>query len=107
MSIDLAGMSPQQLEELIAKAEETKRRLHRERVSEVRRKLTQLAKDEGYSIDELFGSGGRKSGSKATGAPKFANPADGSQTWSGRGKRPGWFKDALAKGVSADSMRVG
>jgi DNA-binding protein H-NS len=107
MSIDLAGLSPQQLDELIMHAEETKRRLHRERISEVRRKLTQMAKDEGYSIDELFGSGGRRGGTKVSGVPKFANPGDSSQTWSGRGKRPGWFKDALVKGVSADSMRVG
>lgn len=106
MSIDLNGLSPNELDALIAKAEETKRKLHRERITEVRRKVAQLAKDEGYSIEELFGTGGGRR-SKSTSGPKFANPADPSQTWTGRGKRPGWFKDALAAGKSQDSMRIG
>jgi DNA-binding protein H-NS len=29
-------------------------------------------------------------------APKFANPDDPSQVWSGRGKRPQWVKEKLA-----------
>jgi len=106
MSIDLNGLSPNELDALIAKAEETKRKLHRERITEVRRKVAQLAKDEGYSIEELFGAGGGRRSKSASG-PKFANPADPSQTWTGRGKRPGWFKDALASGVSQDSMLIG
>ena len=102
MSIDLTGLSPQQLDELIAKAAETKRNLQKQRINDVRKKLTQIAKDEGYSIEELFGKGGKGS----VGA-KYANPADPSQTWTGRGKRPNWFKDALASGASEESLRVG
>ncbi len=105
MAIDLAGLSPQQLDELIAKAGEAKRNLHKQRINDVRKKLTQLAKDEGYSIEELFGKGGK--GGKGGAAVKFSNPADSSQTWSGRGKRPNWFKAALAAGASEDSLRVG
>lgn len=29
---------------------------------------------------------------------------DAGNTWSGRGPRPGWFKDALAQGRSAEDM---
>ncbi len=105
MAIDLAGLSPQQLDELTAKAAEAKRNLHKQRINDVRKKLSQLAKDEGYSIEELFGKGGK--GGKGGAGAKFANPADPSQTWSGRGKRPNWFKDALAAGASQDSLRVG
>ncbi len=105
MSIDLTGLSPQQLDELIARAAETKRNLHKQRINDVRKKLTQIAKDEGYSIEELFGTG-RKGGKGSVGA-KYANPADPSQTWTGRGKRPNWFKDALASGASEESLRVG
>ncbi len=28
-------------------------------------------------------------------------------TWSGRGRRPEWFKDALSSGTSEESLRVG
>nr|WED69767.1 H-NS histone family protein [Pectobacterium colocasium] len=31
-------------------------------------------------------------------APKYAHPDNPSLTWSGRGKQPNWFKEALAAG---------
>ena len=105
MAIDLAGLTPQQLDELIAQAAETKRTLQKQRINDVRKKLAQIAKDEGYTIEELFGTG--RKGGKGSVAAKYANPANSSQTWSGRGKRPNWFKDALAAGASECSLRVG
>jgi DNA-binding protein H-NS len=45
---------------------------------------------------------------KPRGAPvqaKYRSP-DGTSTWAGRGKRPGWFSAALAAGLSADSMLI-
>jgi DNA-binding protein H-NS len=48
---------------------------------------------------------GRKA-RKSSGAPKYANPADRSQTWTGRGRKPGWVIEALAAGKSLDSMAI-
>lgn len=31
-------------------------------------------------------------------APKYRNPADATQTWAGRGKRPAWLQTAVADG---------
>lgn len=108
MAIDLKNLTPKQLEELINKAEQQRTKLHRERRDEVKRKLTDMAKAEGYSVEELFGfRRGRKSpaaGRKV--APKYRNPADPSQTWSGRGKRPRWFNDALAKGKKEKDLLI-
>lgn len=40
-------------------------------------------------------------------APKYRNPENSAQTWSGRGKRPVWFSEALKKkGVTADNMLI-
>jgi DNA-binding protein H-NS len=39
-------------------------------------------------------------------APKFRNPANAQQTWSGRGKRPRWFHDALAAGKKDVDMLI-
>jgi DNA-binding protein H-NS len=38
--------------------------------------------------------------------PKFCNPADPSETWSGRGKQPHWVRNLLAAGTSLDDLRV-
>ena len=58
---------------------------------EMRAKMEEMAKASGFSVSELFG--GRKSkGSKI--APKYRNPKDPSQTWTGRGRRPNWMVEA-------------
>ena len=58
---------------------------------EMRAKMEEMAKASGFSVSELFG--GRKGkGSKI--APKYRNPKDPSQTWTGRGRRPNWIVEA-------------
>jgi DNA-binding protein H-NS len=53
-------------------------------------------------------SGGRPGGSARTGKPvRAAKYIDGQgNTWSGLGKRPNWFKAALAAGKKAEEMLV-
>ena len=38
--------------------------------------------------------------------PKYQNPENPSQTWAGRGKRPGWVREMLDAGISIDDLRV-
>lgn len=102
MSIDLSQLSPAELDALVAEATKQRKALFRQQLGDARRQVIQYAKSLGYSIEELFGGGG-----KGERAPvKYQNPANPSQTWSGRGKRPGWFKDALAAGKSKEDMAV-
>jgi DNA-binding protein H-NS len=39
--------------------------------------------------------------------PKFANPDDPSQVWSGRGKRPQWVTQKLASGLTLEDLNIG
>lgn len=39
-------------------------------------------------------------------APKFQNPENSMQTWTGQGKRPNWLKEQLAKGRALEEMKV-
>jgi DNA-binding protein H-NS len=38
--------------------------------------------------------------------PKFRNPIEPSQTWSGRGKKPRWVLDQLKRGKRLDDFRI-
>jgi DNA-binding protein H-NS len=38
--------------------------------------------------------------------PKFRNPAEPHQTWSGRGKRPHWVTELLDAGVSIQDFQI-
>lgn len=107
MSINIESLSQEELNELIARAEQQKKKIHRDRINDVRRKITDMAKAEGYSIEELFGGrggGGRRTAGKV--APKYRNPANPEQTWTGRGKRPRWFSDALAQGRKETDLAI-
>ncbi|MGX4770544.1 H-NS histone family protein [Bradyrhizobium guangdongense] len=44
--------------------------------------------------------------SEAKRSPRFRNPNDPSQTWSGRGKRPRWVTDLLETGVELEELRT-
>jgi DNA-binding protein H-NS len=39
--------------------------------------------------------------------PKFANPDDPTQVWSGRGKRPQWVTEKLASGLTLEDLSIG
>jgi DNA-binding protein H-NS len=58
--------------------------------SEVRAKMEELARASGFSVAELFGGKGKR----GKVAPKYRNPKDPSQTWTGRGRRPLWIAKA-------------
>lgn len=66
--------------------------------------LEEKAKDLGFSLAQLTGAKpGRK---RSVGVPKYVNPADPSDTWSGRGRKPKWFTDALGAGKSPEDMAI-
>ena len=38
--------------------------------------------------------------------PKFANPDEPSQVWSGRGKQPQWVTEKLASGLALEDLSI-
>lgn len=104
MAIDIRKLNQGQLNDLIRRAERRKREIARERMAEVRDRLLAIAKAEGFTIDELFGARQRRTRRPAR--PKYRNPADPTQIWSGRGKRPRWFTAALNAGKKERDLRV-
>lgn len=123
MSIDLSSMTPKALQKLITEASrEHKRKKKRAPIAQVRTKLSRLAKAEGYSLAELFGgapsqpaaakvpAGKRKSSKPAsTGRkvpPKYHNPENPEQTWTGRGKAPLWFVALTDAGKTREQLLI-
>ena len=119
MSIDLRNLSAKELGALIEKAKQQQSRLaKRTPIATVRSKITKFAKAEGYTLEELFGMSGNR-GAKAPAkpssragrklgkvAPKYRNPANPKETWTGRGKHPRWMAALIAKGKKADDFLI-
>jgi len=72
----------------------------------VKAELAALAKSKGFDMTELFGNGPKATKEKKTVAPKYRNPADASQTWTGRGRKPKWVTEALASGGNMDDFLI-
>lgn len=109
MAINLETLSPAELEALIKSAEAQMESSRKSHVKEVRAKIDGILASSGLTIGDVYPTRGGKSakGTKATVAPKYRNPHNASQTWSGRGKRPLWFNEALKKkGVTAESLMI-
>lgn len=64
--------------------------------------LEAKAAELGFSLSELMGG---KRGKK-TGLPKYRHPENPSVTWTGKGRRPEWVKDALAAGKTLDDLSI-
>lgn len=73
---------------------------------ELKRRLEEMVSQSGFDVSDIFGGrGGARKGSKV--AIKYRNPKDPTQTWTGRGRKPRWMADALAKGQKMDNFLVG
>ncbi|GLQ96597.1 H-NS histone family protein [Dyella mobilis] len=107
MPIDLKSLSPKELKSLIANAESQMQEARAGQVQEVRKKIDALLSNAGLTLADVYPVRGSKTGKRGTVAPKYRNPEDPSQTWTGRGKRPLWFAAAIKKrGVTAESLLI-
>lgn len=73
------------------------------------------AREHGFTLDELVplmgGGRGRTRRAAAASAgpvnaPRYRNPENAEQTWSGRGRRPRWVHEAEAAGRSLAEMEI-
>jgi len=107
MAVDIKNLNHNQLNDLISKAQVRQNELRKEKVVKLREKVHALIKAEGYAFEDIFGSTrGKAKRSTGTVAPKYRNPANPAQTWSGRGKRPHWFNDALKAGKKEKDLAI-
>ncbi|MNB95449.1 DNA-binding protein StpA [compost metagenome] len=87
----------------------------------MRAKINKYVKDHGYTIEELYGvpNAAAPSKSKKTNVrkspsarklgkvpPKYRNPANPSETWSGRGRQPRWLAALVQKGKSPSDFLI-
>lgn len=128
MSIDIETLSAKELSALIVKASQRHKKLKKRKPAPaVRKQITSIARQAGYTVAELFGVGAgkgvaagksakpakaprkaaRKSGNAGSKvAPKFRNPANAAETWAARGKQPRWLAAEIAKGRKLEEFAI-
>lgn len=105
-NIDVQNLSADELKKLMNDAEQALRDRSKKRVMELRREAEELAAELNTTVADVFGveKTSKQAGKKLP--PKFINPANPSQTWSGRGKRPNWLVDELNKGKKLEDFQI-
>ena len=104
-TIDLDKMDLQELRDLRKKLDKTIENYETRKRQDALAAAENAAKENGFSLSELMGE---KKGRAARSAnpPKFRHPENPEQTWTGKGRQPGWIKQALDGGASLEDFRI-
>ena len=101
VNVDLTGFSVEELNELIRNVKGEIARRDDQIKKDAMAKIKAIAEEAGLSAAEIA-KGTRRT--RAAAKPKYRNPSDPTQTWSGRGKRQRWFEAALSGGAAMEDM---
>jgi DNA-binding protein H-NS len=101
MAINLDKLSLEELHDLRKQVDVQIKSFEKRKKKEALVAAQKAAQEHGFSLEDILVE---KSGSK--GMPRYANPGNPEQTWTGRGRQPAWVKDTLAKGGSLEDLAI-
>lgn len=102
VKMDLDALSLKELKELQSQVAKTIANFETRKKAEALAAVEEKARAMGFSLNDLVG-GVRK---QRTVKPKYANPANKSETWTGRGRKPRWVEAALKGGKKLDDLAI-
>lgn len=75
---------------------------------DIKRQIREIAKRAGTTVEELFGLGGKASRSTKGGkvAPRYRNPSNAAETWTGRGRMPAWMQKKVDGGAKKEDFLI-
>lgn len=109
MTIDVQNLTRAELEDLKIQVEKALVDAAKKDLQAALVAAEKAVADHGYSLSDITGlTTGRKGKVKVkSNAPaRYSNPADPSQTWTGKGRQPTWFKVAILNGTLPEAMKI-
>jgi DNA-binding protein H-NS len=110
--IDWAEYTDEEIERVITELEAVQQKRRQEKRQALKEQIEGTVKEHGISLAELFPQTGRdksqRKDKRAGGGQKvkYRNPADSSQTWSGKGRKPAWLVDSLTSGKTLEDFKI-
>jgi DNA-binding protein H-NS len=99
------NMTLKQMEDLEARIAAVRAKAADSAKAELKAKIDALLAGSEFTIGDLYPMAGRGR-KKSKSYPKYANPEDRSQTWTGRGRKPNWLVARLKKGAKMDDFAI-
>lgn len=105
MDVNINSLSVKELRDLQSQVAKAIASFEDRKKKEALAELEEKARALGYSLAELTGAPivPRK---RTPAMPKYANPADTGETWSGRGRKPRWFDAAMKAGKKPEDLAI-
>jgi DNA-binding protein H-NS len=100
--VDLSEFTVEELEELRHAIDEEKMRRQNEERERILAEARDAAARYGMSVNQFLKANEKKR--RVSAAPKYRNPDNPKQMWSGRGKQPAWVQKALATGADMGDL---
>ncbi len=110
MKAELKSMTRKELEKLRKDVDAAIQTVEARELKMAHDAATKAAADFGFSLadfsdmPETLKRGSK--GPKTISAPKYRNPADATQTWTGKGRQPEWYKLEMAKGTDPQTLEI-
>lgn len=112
-AVNVSKMSKSELLSLRARIDRALSKIDERNLQRARQEARQLAKSYGVSVGDLLSAAPapkekKTSGSKPRGkvAPKYRNPKNSGETWTGRGRQPRWVAEAIEGGATLASLEI-
>jgi DNA-binding protein H-NS len=102
---DLSGLSENELQNIIENAEKALKMKQDGKRKEVVAQIKELAASIGVSID-IHENDKRSLRKGVKVAPKYQNPQNPAQKWTGRGVAPKWFQSLLDSGIDKSQLEI-
>lgn len=106
MAVNLKAMSRKELLKLKSDIDKALKDAEARERSEALKAAEKALAEFGYSMSDFSDTAGKKRRSATKGEAKYRNPENPSETWSGRGRKPGWIHDAIAKGTDLSTLEI-
>ncbi|MBV7377754.1 H-NS family nucleoid-associated regulatory protein [Maritimibacter dapengensis] len=113
MKVNLKGKTRKELEKLKVDIDKQLAKLAEDEKKVALAAAEKAAKAHGFSLKELSGvKPGRKAAApkkqdgRSKVAPKYRNPDNASETWTGRGRKPKWVEAYMANGGELDNILI-
>lgn len=104
--IDLSPYNIADLNKLMERVQKEIQHKEQAQMLDLRRRMEELASQVGMTPEDILSYDARKKPGKTPSKPKYRNPSNPEQTWTGRGKRPRWLREALDDGAKLEEFSV-
>ncbi len=106
MSLDLYSMSRADLEALQKDVAKALKDVDAREMTAARAAAEAAAAEHGFSLAELLGDGRKARKTRGPVPPKYRNPDNADETWTGRGRKPRWVAAAEEAGHDISEFEI-